>query len=50
VGYRGMRVKHSSFGEGEILELDGSGPNAKATVKFPSVGLKRIVVKFLSPA
>ncbi len=47
---RGVRVRHSQFGEGEILECDGEGPNAKVTVRFRSVGLKRIIARFLSRA
>src|SRR5713101_292303 len=45
---RGARVLHSQFGEGEILQCDGQGPNAKVTVKFRTVGLKRVVARFLS--
>ena len=41
---------HSQFGEGEILQCDGQGPNAKITVRFDSVGLKRVVARFLSRA
>ncbi len=47
---RGIRVRHSQFGEGEILQYDGEGPNAKVTVRFRSVGLKRVVARFLSRA
>ena len=47
---RGARVMHSQFGEGEILQCDGQGPNAKITVRFDSVGLKRVVARFLSRA
>ena len=47
---RGIRVHHSKFGEGEIVQCDGEGPNAKVTVQFRSVGLKRVVARFLSRA
>jgi DNA helicase-2/ATP-dependent DNA helicase PcrA len=47
---RGMRVRHAQFGVGKVVEVDGSGPNAKLTVKFESVGLKRVVARFLQPA
>jgi DNA helicase-2/ATP-dependent DNA helicase PcrA len=47
---RGARVRHSQFGEGEILQCDGDGPNAKVTVRFRSVGLKRVIARFLSRA
>lgn len=47
---RGMRVRHSQFGEGQVVAVDGQGPNAKLTVKFPPpVGLKRVVARFLIP-
>jgi DNA helicase-2/ATP-dependent DNA helicase PcrA len=47
---RGMHVTHGQFGEGVIVECDGTGPNAKVTVRFQSVGLKRVIARFLSPA
>ncbi|MHB8877347.1 MAG: ATP-dependent helicase [Myxococcaceae bacterium] len=46
---KGLRVRHSSFGDGVVLEVDGQGPNAKLTVKFASVGLKRVIARFLTP-
>jgi DNA helicase-2/ATP-dependent DNA helicase PcrA len=45
----GLRVRHSQFGDGEIVSYDGQGPTAKVTVRFPKVGLKRVVARFLSP-
>ncbi|HZA14987.1 MAG TPA: 3'-5' exonuclease, partial [Myxococcaceae bacterium] len=45
----GLRVRHAQFGEGAVVAVDGSGPNAKLTVKFGSVGLKRVVARFLTP-
>jgi len=45
----GIRVRHAQFGEGEVMACDGSGPNAKLTVAFPRVGLKRIIARFLQP-
>ncbi len=45
----GLRVRHAQFGEGEVVACDGSGPNAKLTVSFPRVGLKRIIARFLQP-
>ena len=47
---QGTKVKHIQFGEGRIIDCDGEGPNAKVTVKFPSVGLKRVVARFLTPS
>ncbi|HXX32382.1 MAG TPA: UvrD-helicase domain-containing protein [Myxococcaceae bacterium] len=46
----GLRVRHAQFGEGEVVACDGSGANAKLTVAFPRVGLKRIIARFLQPA
>ncbi len=46
---RGLRVRHGQFGDGVVLEVDGRGPNAKLTVKFASVGLKRVIARFLTP-
>jgi DNA helicase-2/ATP-dependent DNA helicase PcrA len=43
----GRRVHHPQFGDGRILALDGAGPNAKLTVDFPSVGIKRVIARFL---
>jgi DNA helicase-2/ATP-dependent DNA helicase PcrA len=45
----GGTVIHDSFGEGQVLERDGDGPDAKVTVSFPRVGVKRIVARFLRP-
>jgi len=45
----GIRVRHAQFGEGEVVACDGTGPNAKLTVAFPKVGLKRIIARFLQP-
>ena len=47
---RGVRVRHNQFGEGEVIQCDGEGRNAKLTVRFESVGLKRVVARFLSRA
>jgi DNA helicase II / ATP-dependent DNA helicase PcrA len=45
----GSRVHHAQFGGGTIVACDGEGPNAKVTVRFGSVGLKRVIARFLSP-
>jgi DNA helicase II / ATP-dependent DNA helicase PcrA len=45
----GLRVRHAQFGEGEVVACDGTGPNAKLTVAFPRIGLKRIIARFLQP-
>ncbi len=42
----GMEVEHERFGKGKVLELEGIGPNKKATVFFPSIGQKQLLLKF----
>ena len=44
--YRGMRVKHSEFGEGKILEVTGSGDDIKVIVQFDAGFWKKIMVKY----
>ncbi len=42
----GMQVKHSRFGVGEVLEIEGIIPNIKATVDFQNIGEKKLLLKF----
>jgi DNA helicase-2/ATP-dependent DNA helicase PcrA len=42
----GDRVLHERFGEGEVIELEGTGGNAKVTVKFKNAGEKKLLLKF----
>lgn len=42
----GMRVKHSRFGAGKVLQLEGVGSNKKATVFFDGIGQKQLLLKF----
>jgi DNA helicase-2/ATP-dependent DNA helicase PcrA len=44
---RGDRVVHPSLGEGVVLGSDGSGRDAKVTVRFDA-GEKRVLARFLS--
>jgi DNA helicase-2/ATP-dependent DNA helicase PcrA len=48
----GLRVRHVKFGVGTVRRLEGSGDQQKVVVQFPSVGLKKLLVKFagLEPA
>jgi DNA helicase-2/ATP-dependent DNA helicase PcrA len=46
---RGLRVNHSQFGRGVILEAAGKGPNAKLTVQFDSGAVKTVIARFLTP-
>ena len=43
----GQKVTHSSFGEGFIKKVEGSGDDTKVTVFFPSVGDKKIIATYL---
>ena len=42
----GDDVRHSQWGEGVIVEIDGVGDKAEASVHFPSVGLKRLLLSW----
>ncbi|MFO0753083.1 MAG: UvrD-helicase domain-containing protein [Thermodesulfovibrionales bacterium] len=42
----GSKVKHPSWGVGVIRDCCGDGDNTKVTVNFPSVGLKRLSVRY----
>jgi DNA helicase-2/ATP-dependent DNA helicase PcrA len=49
---RGRRVKHPRYGEGVVLQQEGSGDDARLTVLFDRAGKKKFVAKFapLTPA
>ena len=40
----GEIVRHPTFGEGVVQEVEGSGDTEQATVNFPGAGLKRLLV------
>jgi len=42
----GMQVEHQRFGKGKVINLEGVGPSRKATVFFPVVGQKQLLLKF----
>ena len=42
----GNIVSHTKFGNGEVLSLEGSGANQKAEIRFPSVGVKKLLLQF----
>ncbi|NTU43348.1 MAG: DUF3553 domain-containing protein, partial [Nitrospirales bacterium] len=42
----GSRVKHPAWGVGVVRDCSGHGDDAKVTVNFPGVGLKRLAAKF----
>lgn len=42
----GMEIEHVKFGKGKVLQLEGTLPDTKATVYFPSAGQKQLLLKF----
>jgi DNA helicase-2/ATP-dependent DNA helicase PcrA len=42
----GDDVRHSQWGEGVIVDIEGSGDKAEASVHFPSVGEKRLLLSW----
>ena len=42
----GNIVEHNRFGSGEVLSLEGNGPNKKAEIKFGTVGKKKLLLQF----
>lgn len=37
---------HQRFGQGKVLNVEGKGDNRKATVFFPAVGQKQLILKY----
>jgi len=42
----GMEVMHEKFGKGKVISTEGAAPNRKATVFFPKVGHKQLLLRF----
>ena len=42
----GQVVKHSKFGTGKIINIEGEGGNKKATIFFNGLGKKQLLLKF----
>lgn len=42
----GVMILHERFGKGKVLSVEGTGPNAKASVYFASTGQKQLLLKF----
>lgn len=42
----GSRVMHGMFGEGKVARMSGTGETTQVEVDFPSVGRKKLVLKF----
>ena len=46
-GYRlGQRVRHSKFGDGVVLRLEGQGSNARVQVNFEAQGTKELMLAY----
>ena len=45
----GAKLRHASFGVGEVRAWQGAGAELKVTMRFPTVGVKTILARFLSP-
>ncbi len=42
----GQKVLHMRFGTGKVVSTDGKGDGRVATIHFPAVGAKRLMLKF----
>jgi len=42
----GSIVKHLKFGNGEVLKIEGKGADIKAEIKFQTVGVKKLLLRF----
>lgn len=42
----GHQIEHERFGRGEVIRLEGTGDNCKATVRFQHAGEKQLLLKF----
>jgi DNA helicase-2/ATP-dependent DNA helicase PcrA len=42
----GMRVRHAQFGAGQVIGVEPHGDDVKVTVRFASVGAKRLLARY----
>ena len=42
----GQRIQHERFGIGEVIKVEGTGDNAKATISFLHAGQKQLLLRF----
>ena len=42
----GQLIEHERFGLGEVLKVEGTGENAKATIRFKNAGDKQLLLRF----
>ena len=43
----GSKAKHVSFGNGEVLAIEGHGKLARVTIRFGRFGVKKVLARFL---
>ena len=41
----GQRIEHERFGLGEVMKVEGTGDNAKATIHFKNAGEKQLLLR-----
>jgi len=44
----GVKLRHASFGVGEVRGWQGAGADLKVTMRFPGTGVKTILARFLT--
>ena len=44
--YIGAGVRHPTFGEGVVLELEGGGDATRISIQFRGAGMKRLMLKY----
>ncbi|MES0371548.1 MAG: UvrD-helicase domain-containing protein [Mariprofundaceae bacterium] len=44
--YIGAGVRHPTFGEGVVLEMEGSGDAIRISIQFRGTGIKRLMLKY----
>lgn len=42
----GQRIEHERFGIGEVIKVEGTGDNAKATIHFQNAGDKQLLLRY----
>jgi len=42
----GYNVEHDRFGKGKVTQMEGNGPDKKATIFFPHHGSKTVILRF----
>lgn len=42
----GQLIEHERFGQGEVINVEGNGDNAKATIRFKNAGEKQLLLRF----